>query len=142
VEERYRIGSTALVAVAVIRHESRDEGYARWSASIGLVDGDATVAVPGHYAGVLAARLRAAAPRLAAPGRIGRDEYLDLTVLVRDRESTLALSSTARSPVRVSVELPAREVEPLAELLEAAADLIETLRPGIGLVPDRLPDRL
>jgi hypothetical protein len=139
VEERYRIGSTESVAVSVLRHEGRQEGYPQWSTAIGLVSGDATVSVPGHYASVLAGRLRVALGGLRRPSR---DEYLDLTAVVRDGASTLVLSSTARSPVRVSVELPAAELEPLAGLLDAAADLIETLRPGIGIVPDRLPDRL
>jgi len=139
VEERYRIGATESVAVAVIRHEGRPEGYPQWTTAIGLVGGEATVSVPGHYAAVLAGRLRVAAGGLRRPSR---DEYLDLTPVVRDGESALVLSSTARSPVRVSVELPADELEPLVVLLDAAAELIETLRPGIGIVPDRLPDLL
>jgi hypothetical protein len=142
VEERYRIGSTDSVAVAVIRHERVEESYAQWSTAMTLGDGEATISVPGHYAAVLAERLRVALSRLARAGRLGRDEYLDLTSVVRDGETTLVISSTSRSPVRVSVELPAEEVEPVARLLDAAAELIETLRPGIGLVPDRLPDRL
>jgi hypothetical protein len=142
VEERYRIGSTVAVEVAVIRHEQREEGYAQWSTALTLVHGATTISLPGHYASVLAGRLRGAVPRLDRPGRIGRDEFLDLTAVVRDGATSVVVSSTARSPVRVSVELPADEVVSLAELLEAAADLIETLRPGIGIVPDRLPDPL
>jgi hypothetical protein len=141
-EERYRIGSTGSVDVAVIRHEQRAEGYAQWSTALTLVHGDATISLPGHYAAVLGDRLRAALPRLERPGRLGRDEFLDLTAIVRDDETSVVISSTARSPVRVSVEVPADDVHELAALLDAAAELIETLRPGIGIVPDRLPDAL
>ena len=78
-EERYPIGETDSVAVAVLRHEQREAGYPRWSASIGLRGGEATVSVPGHYPGVLAQRLRAAHERFAPGARLGRDEYLDVT---------------------------------------------------------------
>jgi hypothetical protein len=74
--------------------------------------------------------------------RLARDEYLDLTALARDGEETLALSSTARSPVRVTVEVPRDELLDLASLLEQAQQLIEELRQGLGLVPDSLPDPL
>jgi len=144
VEERYPIGETDSIAVAVLRHERRDPGYPMWSAAIGLRGREATVHVPGHYPGVLAQRLRQADARFAPGARLpaGRDEYLDLTALVRDGEETLALSSTARSPVRVTVEVPRVELEPLADLLVAAQELIEELRQGLGLVPDSLPDAL
>ena len=66
-DERYPIGETDSVAVAVLRHERRDAGYPMWSAAIGLRGGEATVHVPGHYPGVLAQRLRAADERFA-PG--------------------------------------------------------------------------
>jgi hypothetical protein len=141
-EERYPVGETESVAVAVLRHERRDDGYPQWSASIGLRGGEATVVVPGHYPGVLAERLRLAAERFAPGVRLRRDEYLDLTALVRGDEETLALSSTARSPVRVTVEVPRAEIEGLADLLETAQALIETLRQGLGLIPDSLPDVL
>ena len=143
-EERYPIGETDSIAVAVLRHERRDPGYPMWSAAIGLRGREATVHVPGHYPGVLAQRLRQADARFAPGARLpaGRDEYLDLTALVRDGEETLALSSTARSPVRVTVEVPRVELEPLADLLVAAQELIEELRQGLGLVPDSLPDAL
>jgi hypothetical protein len=98
--------------------------------------------VPGHYPGVLAPRVRAASEQFAPGMRLARDEYLDLTALARDGEETLALSSTARSPVRVTVEVPRAELVELAGLLEQAQQLIEELRQGLGLVPDSLPDAL
>ena len=141
-DERYPIGETGSVVVAVLRHEQREAGYAMWSAAIGLHSGEATIHVPGHYPGVLAGRVRAADERFAPGARLGRDEYLDLTALTRADEETLALSSTARSPVRVTVEVPRGEVDELALLLEEAQALIETLRQGLGLVPDSLPEAL
>lgn len=141
-DERYPIGETMSVAVAVLRHDRTDVGYGMWSASIGLCGGEATVSVPGHYPSVLAARLRTADLQFAPGMRLGRDEYLDLTALARDGEQTLALSSTARSPVRVTVEVPRLELEGLAQLLDEAQELIEELRQGLGLVPDSLPDAL
>jgi hypothetical protein len=113
-----------------------------WSTSIGLRGGEATVSVPGHYPTVLAQRLRAADAGFAHGMRLGRDEYLDLTALARDGDETLALTSTARSPVRVTVEVPRTELEPLSQLLDGAQQLIEELRQGLGLVPDSLPDVL
>ncbi|HWX09046.1 MAG TPA: hypothetical protein VNY33_03620 [Gaiellaceae bacterium] len=139
-DERYPIGETDSVSVAVLRHERREAGYPMWSATIGLRGGEATVSVPGHYPGVLAPRLRAADAAFAPGARLGRDEYLDLTALARDGEESLALSSTARSPVRVTIEVPRAEIEPLALLLDHAQQLIEELRQGLGLVPDSLPD--
>jgi hypothetical protein len=141
-DERYPIGETDSIAVAVLRHERSDPGYAMWSAAVGLRGREATVHVPGHYPGVLAVRVRSADAAFAPGTRLGRDEYLDLTALARDGEETLALSSTARSPVRVTVEVPRRELGELADLLERAQRLIEELRQGIGLVPDSLPDAL
>jgi hypothetical protein len=44
--------------------------------------------------------------------------------------------------VRVTVEVPRDEVDELAALLTDAQTLIETLRQGLGLVPDSLPDAL
>jgi hypothetical protein len=141
VDERYPIGETDSIVVSVLRHE-HGAGYAMWSAAIGLEGGEATVHVPGHYPGVLAVRVRSADAAFAPGTRLGRDEYLDLTALARDGEETLALSSTARSPVRVTIEVPRRELCELADLLERAQRLIEELRQGIGLVPDSLPDAL
>jgi hypothetical protein len=141
-EERYPIGVTESCAVAVLRHDDAGGGYGGWSASIGLRGGEATVRVPGHYAGVLAERLRSADERFSPGLRLARDEYLDVTGLVAYGEETIALSSTARSPVRVTVEVPRDEAEELAALLSEAQSLIETLRQGLGLVPDSLPDAL
>ena len=138
-DERYPIGDTDSVAVAVLRHE-RDEGYRRWSVAVGLRSGEATLHVPGHYPGVLAARLRSADARFEPGARLGRDEYLDLTALAREDDETLALSSSARSPVRVTLEVPRGELEPLARLLIEAQQLIEELRGGLGAVPDSVPD--
>ena len=76
--------------------------------------------------------------------RIGlaRDEYLDITALATEDVETIGLSSTARSPVRVTVEVPLDEADELASLLAAAQRLIDTLRQGLGLVPDSLPEVL
>ena len=143
-EERYPIGETGSVSLAVLRHERRDGGYPMWSAALATRGGEATVHVPGHYPGVLADRLRRADERFVPGAKLpaGRDEYLELTALVRDSEETLALSSTARSPVRVTVEVPRAELGELAVLLEQAQQLIEELRKGLGLIPDSLPDAL
>jgi hypothetical protein len=144
VEERYPIGETGSVSLAVLRHERRDGGYPMWSAALATRSGEATVHVPGHYPGVLADRLRRADERFVPGAKLpaGRDEYLELTALVRHGEETLALSSTARSPVRVTVEVPRAELGELATLLEHAQQLIEELRKGVGLIPDSLPDAL
>jgi hypothetical protein len=141
-EERYPVGVTPSCAVAVLRREGDGAGYASWSATIGLRSGEATIHVPGHYAGVLAERLAAADERFAPGRRIARDEYLDVTALSNDDIETIALSSTARSPVRVTVEVPRDEVDELASQLAEAQRLIETLRQGLGLVPDSLPEAL
>jgi hypothetical protein len=144
VDERYPIGDTDSVSVAVLRHEAREAGYPQWSSAIGLRGREATVHVPGHYPAVLAQRLRKA-DELFRPGAklpAGRDEYLELTALVRDGEETLALSSSARVPVRVTLEVPRSELGDLAALLDKAQELIEELRQGLGLVPDSLPDAL
>jgi hypothetical protein len=142
VDERYPIGETFSVSVAVLRHERREAGYPMWSAAIATRGGEATVHIPGHYPGVLAGRLRQADERFVAGAKLpaGRDEYLELTALVREDEETLALSSTARSPVRVTVEVFRAELGDLANLLEHAQGLIDELRQGLGLVPDTLPD--
>ena len=141
-EERYPIGVTDTCAVNVLRHDGDDAGYESWSATIGLRSGEATIRVPGHYAGVLAERLGAAAERFAPGQRLARDEYLDVTALATDDVETLALSSTARSPVRVTLEVPRDEIDLLASLLADAQHLIETLRQGLGMVPDSLPEIL
>ena len=141
-DERYPIGETASVAISVLRHERREAGYPMYSAAISTRGGEATVHLPGHYPGVLATRLRQADERFAPGAKLpaGRDEYLELTALVREGEETLALSSTARSPVRVTVEVPRSELGDLADVLDRAQELIEELRKGLGLVPDSLPD--
>ena len=141
-DERYPVGVTDSCTVAVLRHGGDGEAYGSWSTTIGLRSGEATIRVPGHYAGVLAERLGAAADRFVPGRRLARDEYLDVTALASDGVETLALSSTARSPVRVTVEVPRDEVDELASLLAEAQRLIETLRQGLGLVPDSLPEAL
>jgi hypothetical protein len=141
-EERYPVGVTASCAVNVLRREGDEAGYASWATAIGLRSGEATIHLPGHYAGVLAERLGAASERFAPGRRLARDEYLDVTGLATQDVETLALSSTARSPVRVTVEVPRDEVDELASLLADAQRLIETLRQGLGLVPDSLPEVL
>jgi hypothetical protein len=141
-DERYPIGVTPSCAVHVLRHDGGGAGYAGWSATIGLRGGEATIRVPGHYAGLLAERLQSAAARFAPGRRLARDEYLDVTAFATDGVETLALSSTARSPLRVTLEVPRGEVDELAGLLAEAQQLIETLRQGLGLVPDSLPEAL
>jgi hypothetical protein len=141
-DERYPIGVTDTCAVHVLRHDGGGSSYADWSATIGLRSGEATIRVPGHYAGVLAERLATAAERFAPGRRLARDEYLDVTALATDDVETLALSSTARSPVRVTIEVPREEIDELAALLAEAQQVIETLRQGLGLVPDSLPETI
>ena len=141
-EERYPIGVTTSCAVAVLRHDDRGGGYGSWSATIGLRGGEAAIRVPGHYPRVLAERLRSVDERFSPGRRLARDEYLDVTALATEGEETVALSSSARSPVRVTVAVPREEVEELAALLTAAQMLIDTLRQGLGLVPDSLPEAL
>ena len=65
-----------------------------------------------------------------------------MTALVREDEETLALSSSSRLPVRVTLEVPRGELAELAAILDRAQELIEELRQGLGLVPDSLPDAL
>ena|SRR5579859_169198 len=139
-EERYPVGAATSCVVHVLRHDDGGDGYGSWSATIGLRSGEATIRVPGHYAGVLAEQLGAAVERFAPGRRLARDEYLDITALVTDGVETVGLSSTARSPVRVTVELPLDEADDLALLLAEAQMLIETLRQGLGMVPDSLPE--
>jgi hypothetical protein len=142
--ERYPIGETESIAVAVLRHETRDPGYPQWSVALATSGGEATVHVPGHYPGVLALRLRQADARFAPDAKLpaGRDEFLDLTAIVRADEETLALSPTPRSPVRVTVEVPRDELLSLADVLDAAQSLVEELRQGLGVVPDVIPDEV
>ena len=66
VDERYPIGDTDSIALAVLRHEHREAGYPMWSAALATRGGEATVHVPGHYPGVLAQRLRLADERFVA----------------------------------------------------------------------------
>jgi hypothetical protein len=141
-EERYPVGATPSCVVNVLRHDDGGDGYRDWSATIGLRSGEATIRVPGHYAGVLAERLGAASERFAPGRRLARDEYLDITALATDDVETIGLSSTARSPVRVTVEVPLEEADGLALLLAEAQRIIETLRQGLGMVPDSLPEAL
>jgi hypothetical protein len=141
-DERYPIGVTDSCAVAVLRQEGDVAGYGAWSATIGLRSGEATIRVPGHYAGVLAERLGMAAERFEPGRRLARDEYLDVTAVAADGLETFAISSTARSPVRVTIEVPRDEVDELVSLLAEAQRVIDTLRQGLGLVPDSLPEAL
>src|SRR3954451_412506 len=141
-DERYPIGITSSCAVTVLRQDGAETGYDGWSAAIGLLGGEATVRVPGHYAGLLGDVLRSADLRFVAGSRLARAEYLEVTGLMVDGLETVALSSTARSPVRVTVEVPRAELDDLATLLEQAQQLIEELRQGVGLIPDSLPDAL
>jgi hypothetical protein len=146
-EERYPIGATDHVSVTVHRDE-RATGYGQWAVAVRLPSAEATLRLPGHYADELAARLRAAETRVADgaprhPVRLSRDEFLDVSVYRRDDgEDVLALTSSARSPLRVTLELPLEGIEPLALLLDRAHELVETLRRGVGLVPDTLPESL
>ena len=139
-DERYPVGATTSCAVHVLRHDDGGDGYGSWSATIGLRSGEATIRVPGHYAGVLAERLGAVPERFEPGRRLARDEYLDVTALATDDVETIGLSSTARSPVRVTVEVPLDEADELAALLADAQGLIDTLRQGLGMVPDSLPE--
>jgi hypothetical protein len=141
-EERYPVGTTSSCAVHVLRHDDGSDGYGGWSATIGLRSGEATIRVPGHYPGVLAGRLSTVAERFEPGRRLARDEYLDITALATDDGETIGLSSTARSPVRVTVAVPLDEADELAALLADAQRLIETLRQGLGMVPDSLPEKL
>jgi hypothetical protein len=45
-DERYPIGETFSVSVAVLRHERREAGYPMWSAAIATRGGEATVHIP------------------------------------------------------------------------------------------------
>ena len=138
-DERYPIGETESVWIAVLRHD-REESYRRWSVAVGLRGGEGTLHVPGHYPSVLARRLRMAHTRFAPGARATRDEFLDLTALARDGDETLAVSSSARLPVRVTIEVPREELEDVARLLDEAQQLIEELRQGLGVVPDSVPE--
>ena len=78
-DERYPIGDTDSVGVAVIRHERREPGYPMWSAAIATRGGEATVHGPGHYPGVLAQRLRQADERWLPGAKLpaGRDDLAE-----------------------------------------------------------------
>src|SRR5262249_51447772 len=104
--------------------------------------GEATIRVPGHYAGVLAERLGAAAERFEPGRRLVRDEDLDVTALATEGIETFAISSTPPPPARITIEVPRDEADELGALVAEAQRLIETLRQGLGLVPDSLPEAL
>ncbi len=70
-DERYPIGVTSSCTVTVLRQDGAESGYGGWSAAVGLLSGEATVRLPGHYAGLLADVLRSADERFA-PGRAPR----------------------------------------------------------------------
>ena len=144
--ERYPIGETDAASVEVRRHQRADFGYGGFSLCILLHEGQTLLRLPGHYGGVLAERLRAADTLLGDETdvdgrRVYRDEFLELTALEEDDESLLALTTTARAPVRVALKLARDELQPLASLLEEAQRVVDTLRQGISLVPDYPPDR-
>ena len=73
-DERYPIGVTSSCAVIVLRHDGDGESYGGWSAAVGLLSGEATIRVPGHYAGLLADVLRRAEARFAPGARLSRDD--------------------------------------------------------------------
>lgn len=141
--ESYPVGESGGVRVDVQRDEDAGEGFAAFSVCLAVDDGSAVVRLPGHYGGELASRIREADEELArgvdGARRTYRDEFLDLTVLSGE-DAGLVVSSTARVPLRLSVRLRQAELLPLAGLLERAHELVETLRHGVALVPDRLPD--
>lgn len=136
------MGASGGVHVEVRRDVRAEEGFAGFSVCLAVDDGSFVVRLPGHYGAELAARLRDGEDALARGGRGAwrtyRDEYLDLTAL--PEEEALVLSSSARIPLRLSVRLPRRDLAELAQLLERAHEVVDTLRHGVGLVPDRLPD--
>jgi hypothetical protein len=140
--ESYPIGTSGGVLVEVLRDERMQDGFAGFGVALAEDGGSFVVRLPGHYAAELAARLREAEEELAAGGRGSRrtyrDEYLDLTVL--PAEDALVLSSSARIPLRLSVRLAGRDLTELGQLLERAHEVVDTLRQGVGLVPDRLPE--
>ena len=139
-DERYPIGETDSVAVAVLRHDRATRATSEWSVAIGLRSGEATVHVPGHYPGVLAGRLRAADAQFAPGARLGRDEYLDLTALAREDEETLALSSTARVAGARHRRGAARGARAALAPARRSAAADRGAAPGLGLVPDSVPD--
>jgi hypothetical protein len=144
--ERYPIGETEAASVEVRRHQRADVGYGGFSVCILLHEGETLLRLPGHYGAVLAERLRAADGLLAEDAggdgrRVYRDEFLELTALEEDDEPCLALTTTARAPVRIALKLARDELQPLAALLEEAQRVVDTLRQGISFVPDYPPDR-
>jgi hypothetical protein len=141
--ERYPIGETELVRVEVRRVERGDGDADAWSVCLLVREGETLVRLPGHYGAVLAERLRDAAAAVAAGvaggvRRTYRDEFLDLTAV----DGAVVLSSSMRSPLRVSLRLPEDDLDALAALLDGAAELVDTLRRGVSLVPDALPEEL
>lgn len=139
------MGETDYARVEVRRVDRPGAGSAAWSVCLAVREADVLVRLPGHYGAVLAGRLRDAERALAAGAfggvhRTYRDEFLDLTAVDRDDGRAVALTSSARSPFRVSLLVPETELAPLAALLADADELVETLRQGLALVPDRLPD--
>ncbi len=141
--EIYPVGESGGVRVEVRRDDRADEGFTGFGVCLALDQGAAIVRLPGHYGAELATRIRQAEAALSAgvmrARRTYRDEYLDLTV-VAGEDGELLLSSTARVPLRLTVRLPQHELLALAGLLEQAHALVETLRRGLGLVPDHLPE--
>ena len=143
--ERYPVGECGDLRVEVRRAEHAGEGLAGFSIALAADEASFVVRLPGHYGAELARHIRAAesasSPGAAGARRTYRDEFLDLTVLAgEDGDGELLISSSARVPLRMSMRLAREDLRPLAELLESAHELVETLRRGISLVPDRLPE--
>src|SRR4051794_37564798 len=141
--ESYPIGACGGMRVEVQRDERAEAGFAGFGVCLALDEHNAVVRLPGHYGAELAGRIREAEGVLArgpdAARRTYRDEYLDLTVLP-GAEGELLVSSSARVPLRMSVRVARRDLLPLAALLESAHELVDTLRHGVALVPDSLPE--
>jgi len=126
-------GAAALAAEA-LRHVASGQ-------VVGLGTGHAATA----FVRALGARVAAGldvrgVPTSEATAALARS--LGIKLLSPDDVETIGLSSTARSPVRVTIEVPLEEADALALLLAEAQRLIDTLRQGLGMVPDSLPEVL
>ena len=142
--ESYPIGASGGVRVEVQRAEHADDGLAgltRFSVCLAVDDGSVVVRLPGHYGAELAARLRDGEEALGRGGR--RLAHLPRRVPRPDgaprRGGARPQLDLARAPAALR---PPRRPRPrgTADLLDRAHKLVDTLRHGVGLVPDRLPD--